>query len=288
MMARFLAMFLLLPTLLQAGGEDWMKKLDAGKSLASLSIPGTHDAGARFEPMAATAKCQELTIPQQLEAGVRFLDIRCRHRKDTFRIHHGSVDQRIDFTTVQDEVLTFLEKNRGETVIMSVKEEHRPQGNSRTFPETFADLTAAHRDRWWLGKRVPTLGEARGKIVLFRRFGAPGELGIDATAWPNNRRFEQNGLRVQDRYRVASPEEKWQEVEAMLEETRKAAGPLTLNFTSGYVTRGFGIPDITKVSRGVNPKVMEYLVANPKAPVGVLVMDFITPELAKAIYQRNH
>ena len=76
---RILAVLGSLATGLTAAGNDWMSPLDGGLLLSQLSIPGTHDSGARFEPLSRTAKCQTLTIGQQLDAGARFLDIRCRH-----------------------------------------------------------------------------------------------------------------------------------------------------------------------------------------------------------------
>lgn len=52
----------------------------------------------------------------------------------------------------------------------------------------------AGRDLWFLENRVPTLGEVRGKIVLFSRFGGNGAgwegglegIGIHPTNWPDS------------------------------------------------------------------------------------------------------
>ena len=60
---------------------DWMSAVNDSLKLSAISIPGTHDSGARYDPplLSGTAKCQDLTIREQLNAGTRFLDIRCRH-----------------------------------------------------------------------------------------------------------------------------------------------------------------------------------------------------------------
>ena len=43
---------------------------------------------------------------------------------------------------------------------------------------------ARDRGRWWVEDRIPSVGEARGKIVLLRRFrGHGGRWGIDAEHW---------------------------------------------------------------------------------------------------------
>src|SRR5207302_8528829 len=60
-------------------GASWMGAISGGTSIAGLSIPGTHDTGARFEPTPGTTKCQDLTVADQLSAGIRYFDIRCRN-----------------------------------------------------------------------------------------------------------------------------------------------------------------------------------------------------------------
>ena len=200
-----------LPFSAGAAGNNWMTPLDGNLPLSQLSIPGTHDSGALVEPFSGTAKCQNLSIADQLNAGVRFLDIRCRHLNDAFPIHHGSVYQNMNFTDVLNATIGFLNSNPGETVIMSVKEEHTPSGNTRSFEATFDSYVAQNPSKWHLGSGIPTLTQARGKIVLFRRFGASSTpKGINASNWPDNTTFSTGGtLRVQDRYNVSNNDSKW-------------------------------------------------------------------------------
>ncbi|NEE58668.1 phospholipase, partial [Streptomyces sp. SID8455] len=54
------------------GTQDWMGGLPDGTALQRLTIPGTHDSGARFG--GPWSECQNTTIAQQLESGIRFLD----------------------------------------------------------------------------------------------------------------------------------------------------------------------------------------------------------------------
>ena len=76
-------------------------------------------------------------IRSYYEIGVRYLDIRCRHFHNTFEIHHGSIYQKINFDQVLEQCFTFLNNHPSETIIMSVKEEYNPEGNSRSFEATF-------------------------------------------------------------------------------------------------------------------------------------------------------
>ena len=66
-------------------GQFWMSRLADDISLSDLNIPGTHNSAARYEPFPKTAKCQRLSLTAQLQAGVRFFDIRCHHKKDLFQ-----------------------------------------------------------------------------------------------------------------------------------------------------------------------------------------------------------
>ena len=68
----------------------WMARLPDDAPLSGLTIPGTHDSGARFgggAPVvdfvtALWVQAQNWTVTQQLDAGVRFLDVRCHAEPD--------------------------------------------------------------------------------------------------------------------------------------------------------------------------------------------------------------
>ena len=131
--------------------SKWMSALPDTKAIASLTIPGTHNSCALYEPVKGTAACQHLSIEKQLESGVRFFDVRCRHEGDLFSIYHGPVFQKQDFTGVVDRMKRFLNRNPSETLLVSVKEEHRPRNNSRPFEDTFRSLVEGD-SVWWLGE----------------------------------------------------------------------------------------------------------------------------------------
>ncbi|CAM4446477.1 phosphatidylinositol-specific phospholipase C [Paenibacillus tarimensis] len=279
-------------TALAYSSTNWMGSVKDSVSLAALSIPGTHDSGALYEPISGTAKTQELTIAQQLSIGVRYLDIRTRHYKDAFPIHHGAVYQNQNFDDVLNAVISFLNANPSETVIMSVKEEHTPADNTRSYEETFNWYVNKNRDKWLLTDRIPTLGEARGKIVLLRRFGAAQlPKGINATSWQENTTFTiQNAaaLKVQDYYKVTDRNKKWTDIQSMYNEASTSnPSRLYINFTSGYSPGLFGIPNIRAISNEINPKVSQFFSASTKGRFGISVMDFITSDHASKIIATN-
>ncbi|MET8630318.1 hypothetical protein ABZW30_42560 [Kitasatospora sp. NPDC004669] len=58
---------------------NWMAGLPNGFKLTQLTIPGTHDSCCT-DPVNGTewSHTQNRGVPQQLERGIRFLDIRCQ------------------------------------------------------------------------------------------------------------------------------------------------------------------------------------------------------------------
>jgi 1-phosphatidylinositol phosphodiesterase len=121
-----------------------------------------------------------MSLPNQLESGVRVLDIRCRHIQDVFAIHHGSVFQGTYFGDVLATVVNFLKDHPGETVLMRVKEEYDAANNTRSFEETFSKrYWEPNKTYMWQGTSSnPTLGDLRGKIVILQNFSASQTYGI--------------------------------------------------------------------------------------------------------------
>lgn len=272
--------------------SNWMGSLPDATNVAQISIPGTHDSGARTEPVAGTAKCQNLSIADQLTAGVRYLDIRCRHIGDSFAIHHGSIYQNLNFTDVLNACIGFLNSNPTETIIMSVKEEYDATNNTRSFEQTFDSYVSQNPTKWDLGDGVPTLGSLRGKIKLLRRFGAGTTKGIDATNWADNTTFNINNsaanLKVQDYYNVSNVNTKWSNIETLFNEANNdTSNRLYLNYTSGYKALIFGIPSITTVSNSVNPKINTFFTNNTHGHYGVVPMDFVDATRSQLIVNTN-
>ena len=277
---------------LWAAGHNWLTFINGEKFLHELSIPGTHDTAALIETIPGTAKCQNLTIGQQLQAGVRFLDIRCRHINDGFAIHHGQVYQELNFTDVLQSVANFLQANPSEMVIMSVKEEYTAVNNTRSFAETFTAYVGTNPSIWTLGSEVPKLNDVRSKIVLLRRFNDPDNRGIAAppSVWPDDSTGTVAGpprIRIQDVYKVWDRGNKWSYITSLFSEMPGNSETLYLNFTSGYSPWTLGIPDIPHVANYINPLLESYFIQAPPRLHGIVIMDFVTARLAELIYRTN-
>ncbi len=268
--------------------SDWMSTQNPDSSLSALSIPGTHDTASTHEPFGGTAACQTLSLAEQLAIGVRFLDIRCRHVRNSFTVYHGVVDQHLSFAQVLAICRQFLADHPAEAIIMSIKEEYEEVGNTRSFAQTFDAYVVQDQNLWYLDDDLPTLRHVAGKIVLFRRFAAAGPLGLDASFWLDNRTFTITAtaapMRVQDHYVVPDTAAKWIDIRALLEEARTGDPQmLFVNFTSGYRPSLLGIPDIPVVSNDVHDRLARYFKDQPTGRWGVVLLDFAYPGLCAAI-----
>lgn len=272
---------------------DWMAPLADASGVAELSIPGTHDSGALHEPSPGLAQAQQLTIADQLTAGVRYFDIRCRHVDDAFLIYHGPIDQEQTFDDVVATMTGFLDDHPGETLIVSIKEEAMASGATRSFDATFGAYVARAPDRWYLGDTLPRLGDVRGHLVLLRRFATTtAPLGLDGSAWADDTTFTLTtaaSLRIEDAYIVSDDDAKWTAIAQLLAEARGGdPATLYLDYTSGYQTVD-GLPDIPLVADDINLRLDSFLAdpQNRRARLGVLAMDFVTAARARAIVATN-
>lgn len=253
-------------------GRSWMKRVAGHRSLAELSIPGTHDSCALYGGV--YGQCQTMTLPQQFESGVRFLDIRCRAIEDRFQIHHGMIDQKITFAEVRDQCEAFLKANPSECILMSVKEEYIAKGNTRGFGETFRAYLQGHEKFWYTQKNVPTLQQARGKIVLISR-----NQEVSGIPWKS--------LSVQDKYKVSGAKqiaEKWQLIKNKFKSSRlDRTNTLYVNFCSG--ASFWSPPNV--VSKVINRSLEKYLELGGKKRLGNVLLDFPSKSLIQQVYSSN-
>ncbi len=200
--------------------HNWLGSIPGSKKLSELTIPGTHDSCTYTlkvgELATPSTRTQRLTLEEQLNAGIRFLDIRCRHINNAFAIHHDRVYLRLNFDDVLKVCKAFLTANPSECIVMSVKDEHtQGEGVTRSYEATFDSYVEGSQDFWYLRDTIPLLKDVRGKMVLLRRFGLDerGESrtkGINAepSKWKDNATFSvdipHGKLEIQDEYTVES------------------------------------------------------------------------------------
>jgi hypothetical protein len=295
--------------------KKWMSYIDGDKRLSELTIPGTHDTGTyTCSDANAFAKCQSMDLSEQLNAGVRFLDIRLRLGGDNdgvLWLYHGDTALNLRF---EQDILsicnTFLEANPLETIIMSVKDESKGIDDLLIF-NTLQNITffgvlrpIISRSKYLFTEdRLPKLKEVRGKIVLFRRFRAPASpfpVGINAyDGWPDNSTQDITNavkMRVQDEYEyytISKMDHKFKRyvepalITAMSDNKDEV---LYINFTSGTgdiwpkrLAGGSEVPDF----RGTNYLLSEFLKKNDNHRYGIIPMDFPDSDLISQLISKN-
>lgn len=289
------------------GLASWMAALPGAVPLSALSIPGTHNSPTCYVAL-PSVRCQAVGVRAQLDNGVRFLDMRVSVSRDAddLALVHSVFPISLTGTkwfadVLVGEIYAFLEQNPSETILLSMKREGTGRGTdqhlSRYLFHRYCKQGEGGNDedskKWFTEPRIPTLGEARGKIVLIRRFHNDEALlggqhggrgwGIDATAWPDNCADGTVGsglIRVQDFYGV----DQSQNIEKKIEMARchlekacerafpsvRGAGsdadggppedplPLFINFlTASNFFNASCWPE--RIAAKVNPSIIEYL-----------------------------
>ena len=178
--------------------KDWMKNLDDAELITKISIPGTHDSAADHDHCNENYNCSEViefvstqtyAINHQLLMGVRFFDIRLAYEKEKgverLRFHHGPYYLEQHFSDAIGWAQDFLGKNPSEFVIFLIKQEHTSV-SADTFWEKITEVFKNYpQDLFYLERHVPTIGEARGKIIIMAREKADHPQGYHVE-WPGN------------------------------------------------------------------------------------------------------
>lgn len=153
---------------------SWMATIPDVYSLSDVTMPGTHNTMALYG--GTLAECNSWSLALQLRAGIRFLDIRVRHVNGNLTIHHGISYQYADFGDVLMDVVDFLMEYPSETVLMRLKEELSETQNIYDSVVRYIN-EHAHWDLLWNSREMPTMGEARGKLIILQDFTGP-DLGM--------------------------------------------------------------------------------------------------------------
>ncbi|MGF1429797.1 phosphatidylinositol-specific phospholipase C [Kitasatospora sp. LaBMicrA B282] len=259
-------------------GADWQGALPDGVSLARLTVPGTHDTCSLYG--GPITQCQTLSVPDQLTAGIRFLDMRCRAINGVFAIHHSQFFQNIFFGDVLNDCQAFLAQHPGECVLMRVKQEYSTVSDA-DFGAIFADYQSRWPGLMWTEGRIPALGEVRGRVVVLADDG-----GVPGVGWGGPLTDIEDDYQIGTVFDIAG--RKWPEVSAHLDAARAATDPqrLFITFTS---SSGWGLWP-RQAADAMAPRLSGYLAGldHTSRPVlGTVPMDFVTPASPAALYALN-
>jgi 1-phosphatidylinositol phosphodiesterase len=260
----------------------WMAGLADDAPLSAITIPGTHDSGARFGGAAPVVdfvtalwvQAQNWTLTQQLNAGVRFLDVRPHAEPDgTLRIHHMFVDEQLSLTDVLRECVAFLAANLTEALLMRVQQE------ASTMPEPqFVAAFDRHvgeadaGDRLYRDPTIPQLQAVRGAIVLM-----PNNLpSLGGISWSSPLVSIEDDWDMGYLTPAQAVERKWHSVITSLDAAATTADKITISFVSanGAVVPPRFLTDI------LNPRLQQEVArrrgaAKAGRSMGVVLVDFV-------------
>jgi hypothetical protein len=283
-------------------GANWMNRISDSTLLTKILIPGTHDSGAVEDIFPGTTQYDN--IADQLANGVRFLDIRIQAVETfnsnegrylcSYRVVHGDLAWPAyrdfgDYKEIALQPITdFLKNHARETVYVSFKKERDTKivnstyetgpsgnclGNFFKFNDNIYYTTA---------NKQTTLGEVRGKIVVFNREG--GENGKVGTKWG-----DPDIVNIQDDFNLSLSwfgvdyEAKWNAIKNKIDEAKDApsngrkyfANFLSANFLSAKIKPNAEYQNST-LFRYLKSAEMRYRAAKEEVlPMGSLfIMDY--------------
>ncbi|PXW99157.1 phosphatidylinositol-specific phospholipase C domain-containing protein [Mycolicibacterium moriokaense] len=279
---------MLAPAVLARGDEApidlsrWMAGLADDAPLSAITIPGTHDSGARFGGAAPVVdfvtalwvQAQNWTVTQQLNAGVRFLDVRAHAEPDgTLRIHHMFVDEQLSLTDVLRECVAFLAANPTEALLMRVQQE----ASKMPEPQFVAAFDrhvgeAAAGDRLYRDPTIPRLRAVRGAIVLM-----PNNLpSLGGISWSSPQVSIEDDWDMGYLTPAQAVEHKWHSVIMSLDAAATTTDKITISFVSanGAVVPPRFLTDI------LNPRLQQEATRRQGAAeagrsLGVVLVDFV-------------
>lgn len=213
--------------------SQWMKPLllkNPDMKLGSLTLPGSHDSCTIGTfPFVQT---QRLSIAEQLNIGVRALDIRLMLFNNEIIVVHGDysatgIREILRLNDVLSIVYAWLDTHPTEGLVIQMKNDSGDeQSMADRLSDTFNDV------HWRTASNAPSLREVAGHIQLLRRFYLPSNwpagkpLGINVRdGWVDNgSSFVLTGsaspqITVEDLYNLQDPQPqdlKWTAIQYML------------------------------------------------------------------------
>ena len=199
-------------------GKNWMAGIPDSRYIYEINLPGTHDSATAYCKNATDntvklfglpafhvekfAKTQSLTLPEQLDAGVRYLDLRFSPKQGELLLCHGNNDKIAAVNTVVRflrrlnpvlllaltcarafaQIKDFLKDHPSETVIVTAKQENGdPEQFLMLFKEQInrlkAEINPSTQQEYLYSEngngvytKMPALSQVRGKIILMTPF----------------------------------------------------------------------------------------------------------------------
>ena len=302
--------------------DEWMSGIPDDALLSSVNIPATHDTGTAGVvedaiPGLSITSCQNLYYDEQLNMGARSFDIRGNATKDNASaadvkiVHGGELWQcqekdgsDLTLQSILNTSLGFLEKHKSETVILTVKPD---AGSTIGLEHAVAEFIKSNEEKVYCGGDIPSMKEARGKIVFLRRFNLTQNyegwveraMGFNLTNWDDIKYKDykyayklyddgKNHVYIQDAYNTYGSE-KWAYISGTMKQTtgQDTSHPIEYNsWVINYTSCAQGTP--LGLTREINPRLFKDE-ANciDNRFLGTVMLNFIDEPMSRLIYETN-
>lgn len=180
-------------------GENWCDAIPDITRINELAIPGTHDAAAwtkwpNLPSLTPGTWAQRMNITEQLNLGVRVLDLRVGYASNNFTLgitsfvgmFHGPIYLNVTLQDVLTTINTWLVAHPREFVMLIFQQQGKPGQRDvaaevrRMVADTFGPRFKpwrSHLTQW------PTLGDLRGKVIGLGRMRSPVVGFADVGTW---------------------------------------------------------------------------------------------------------
>lgn len=293
----------------ESEGNNWITTLDDNIYVQQLSIPGTHDAAASSTTMSNIAKTQSLTLEEQFNMGIRAFDIRPAYRtsKKEMWLWHGFTMTDYSLDNALSMFKTKLAANPGEFVIMQLRHESEKLLLTDKDADKWNEIANALKNyddiivQW---RPDLTIGECRGKLIIFTRNDYPGrQKAALVQSFPycssGEASLSANGQTskyyVQDYYKYSGDggAEKLSQMKALYQTTKTFVNstngfPWAANYTSGYSGSVGAAWEYIYNAANVNPPFYNYLCESENVgPTGIVFMDYVGSRTQRAVFKYN-
>ena len=302
--------------------NEWMAGIPDEALLSSINIPATHDTGTAgvvedLVPSVSITSCQNLYYDEQLNMGARSFDIRANATKedasaaDVKIVHGGELWQcqekngnDLTLQSILNTSLGFLEKHKSETVILTVKPD---AGSTIGLEHAVAEFIEKNKDKVYSGGDIPSMKEARGKIIFLRRFNLTKNydssveraMGFNLTNWDDIKYKDykyayklyddgKNHVYIQDAYNTYGSE-KWPYILETMKQTtgQDTSHPIEYNsWVFNYTSCSRGAP--LGLTQEINPRLFkdEDNCIDTRF-LGTVMLNFIDEPMSRLIYETN-
>lgn len=302
--------------------NEWMAGIPDEALLSSINIPATHDTGTAgvvedLVPSVSITSCQNLYYDEQLNMGARSFDIRANATKDDASaadvkiVHGGELWQcqekngnDLTLQSILNTSLGFLEKHKSEIVILTVKPD---AGSTIGLEHAVAEFIEKNKDKVYSGGDIPSMKEARGKIIFLRRFNLTKNydssveraMGFNLTNWDDIKYKDykyayklyddgKNHVYIQDAYNTYGSE-KWPYILETMKQTtgQDTSHPIEYNsWVFNYTSCSQGAP--LGLTQEINPRLFkdeDNCIDNRF--LGTVMLNFIDEPMSRLIYETN-